>query len=427
MEKIRSQQTKKQIRESRKNTAFRRKSQLVKCYELKLNFGKLNASQKEQLEMIFLEGKRFYNHILALKKNQNLRLQDINPSSIYEVDYLDKNNIIHHYVLQYLPSSCKQTIYARMISNEKTIRTLVSKGIQKHGQLQFKSELDCIPLKNIDWRIKPNNRIRISGIKKSILMHGIKQLPKDCEFANANLLHKPDGFYLYVTTYVNKENFKSKSKNGKDIGLDFGIKTTITTSEGEKIDISIGERDQTKALQKKLERQIKGSNNRWKTIKKLRISYQKTTNKKRDMANKFIHKMKIYDHVIFQDDDIHAWHSEKGNENKGKRRKVQNSCLGLIKAKLKLLDNSIIIAKFIPTTKFCRCCGSIKNDLKQEDRTYECHCGYVEDRDVHAAKNMVWIWKKLQEEHLVPMDGREVKLEDWHKFQDDPRRCSIFS
>lgn len=79
--------------------------------------------------MMFLEGKRFYNHILSMKKNLNLKLQDINPSSIYEVDYLDKDNAGHHYVLQYLPSSCKQTIYARMISNEKTIRTLISKGI----------------------------------------------------------------------------------------------------------------------------------------------------------------------------------------------------------------------------------------------------------------------------------------------------------
>ena len=128
-------------------------------------------------------------------------------------------------------------------------------------------------MKNIDWRFKPNNRVRISGIKKSVLVHGIKQLPKECEFANANLLHKPDGYYLCVTAYVSKENFKSEPKNGKDIGLDFGIKTSITTSEGEKIDISIGESDQVKALQRKLERQRKGSNNRYKTIKKLRVSY----------------------------------------------------------------------------------------------------------------------------------------------------------
>ena len=153
-------------------------------------------------------------------------------------------------------------------------------------------------------------------------MHGIKQLPKDCEFANANLIKKPDGYYLKVTTYIDKEREKTQNKNGKDIGLDFGIKTAITTSESEKIDISIGESDQVKALQRKLERQRKGSNNRWKTIKKLRVSYQKMKNKKQDIANKFIHKMKSYSHVIFQDDDIHAWHSEKGNENKGKRRKV---------------------------------------------------------------------------------------------------------
>lgn len=160
-----------------------------------------------------------------------------------------------------------------MISNEKTIKTLIAKGLQKHGSLQFKSELDCIPLKNIDWRIKPNSRIRVSGIKKALLVHGMKQLPKDCEFANANLIKKSDGYYLKVTAYIDKEKEKKQNKNGKEIGLDFGVKTSITTSEGDKIDISIGESDQTKALQRKLERQAKGSNNRWKTIKKLRVSY----------------------------------------------------------------------------------------------------------------------------------------------------------
>lgn len=141
-----------------------------------------------------------------------------------------------------------------MISNEQTIKTLVAKGLQKHGSLQFKSELDCIPLKNIDWRIKPNNRIRVSGIKKALLVHGMKQLPKDCEFANANLLKKPDGYYLKVTAYIDKEKEKKQKKNGKEIGLDFGIRTSITTSEGEKINVLVGESEQLKALQKKLQR-----------------------------------------------------------------------------------------------------------------------------------------------------------------------------
>ena len=49
--------------------------------------------------MIFLEGKRFYNHLLAMKNKQDLSLRQINPSSIYEVDYLDKDNNKHNYVL----------------------------------------------------------------------------------------------------------------------------------------------------------------------------------------------------------------------------------------------------------------------------------------------------------------------------------------
>lgn len=99
----------------------------------------------------------------------------------------------------------------------------------------------------------------------------------------------------------------------------------------------------------------------------------------------------------------------------------------MIKARLKTLDNAIVISKYIPTSKWCRKCGSIKNDLTLNDRAYECHCGHVEDRDVHAAKNMIAIVHMLQNENLVPMDSREVKLEDWRKFQEDPRRCSIFS
>jgi len=51
-----------------------------------------------------------------------------------------------------------------------------------------------------------------------------------------------------VTAFINKENFKKTKKNGKEIGLDFGIKTNLTTSEGKKIDISVGESDRLKKL-----------------------------------------------------------------------------------------------------------------------------------------------------------------------------------
>ena len=94
------------------------------------------------------------------------------------------------------------------------------------------------------------------------------------------------------------EKFKEKSSNGKEIGLDFGIKTNITTSEGEKLDISIEESERLKKLQKQLFRRIKGSNNRNKTIKKIQREYQKISQRKQDKANKIVSKLKQYETIV---------------------------------------------------------------------------------------------------------------------------------
>ena len=145
------------------------------------------------------------------------------------------------------------------------------------------------------------------------------------------MVRKPDGYYLKVTAFINKENWKEQEKNGKEIGLDFGIKTNITTSEGEKLDVSIQESDRLKTLQRELFRRVKGSKNRNKTIKLIQREYQKLSNKKQDRANKIVHRLKRYNRIYMQDEQIANWH--KGLFGK----QVQHSCLGTVKAKLKLL------------------------------------------------------------------------------------------
>ena len=115
-----------------------------------------------------------------------------------------------------------------------------------------------------------------------MLMRTGGQLEAADEFANANLVKKPDGCYLKVTCFINKENFKENEKNGKEIGLDFGIKTNITTSEGEKLDVQVEESDRLRKLQKEMFRRAKGSNNRHKTVRLIQKEYQKLSNRKED-------------------------------------------------------------------------------------------------------------------------------------------------
>ena len=220
-----------------------------------------------------------------------------------------------------------------MSQNERTIITLVRKGFQKHGNLRFKSELNCIPLKQygISYKFKSFNKVKIQGIHGDILVRTGNQLQNVDELANANLIKKPDGYYLKVTCFINKENFKEQKTNGKEIGLDFGIKTNITTSEGEKLDVSVGESERLKRLQRKISRQVKSSNNRHKTIGLIQREYQKLLNRKQDTANKIIHKLKAYETIVIQDEQIANWHKL------GFGKRIQHSCMGLIKAKLKTL------------------------------------------------------------------------------------------
>ena len=78
---------------------------------------------------------------------------------------------------------------------------------------------------------------------------------------------------MKVTCFINKDNFKKIQTNGKEIGLDFGIKSNITTSEGEKLDVFVEESERLKKLQRELFRRVKGSNNRRKTIKLIQREY----------------------------------------------------------------------------------------------------------------------------------------------------------
>ena len=82
-------------------------------------------------------------------------------------------------------------------------------------------------------------------------------------------------------------------------------------------------------LQRKLQRQVKGSNNRYKTIKNIKREYLNLSYKKKDKANKIVHKLKQYDTIVIQDEQLSKWHNKKGMS-----KIVQHSCMGMIKFKL---------------------------------------------------------------------------------------------
>ena len=397
------------IREKGRQTRERRKSQICRVYRVKIDFSRLNEAQKEQLKMLFVEAKWLYNDALTFMKDHDISEYDTKIVTVHSLDK-DRNPVTHD--LQYISSQMRQSVIQGIKSSLKTLSSL-KKNDRKAGWLRYKSEYMSINLQQhrVTYRFYDEHHIGIQGFCKSLRIRGANQfwnIP-GIELANAKLLNLPDGYYLAVTTYQNRGE---KKKYKPEIGIDMGIKTTITTSDGRKFKVFVGESERIKKCQRLIARRKKGSSNRYRVRKLLRKSYQKLDNKKRDAANKIIHELLEHEIVYMQDENLKGWHRGLFGGT------VQHSVLGLVKRKLMSYKRVIVLPQRMPTTKYCPCCGKLKKNIKLSDRIYECECGYREDRDVHAARNMILLSKRaIVERSTCGTQGNNAFGEDVRRLR----------
>ena len=358
-----------------------------KIYTLKLDKSHLSKEQSAWLNMIFLETKWLYNFQLSQEDLFNVSYK------IKEVEVLNKNKEKEVRKIENLSARTKADILERTIQNIQNLSKSKKKG-NKVGRLQFKKEVNSIPFNQLGnaYKVINNKYIRLSGFtknnskdrsKKYFKISGFNQIPINAEFANSNLIKKNNDFYFQVTCFLPKQE---KLKTNKSVGLDFGIKTAITDSDGNKYNWQFPETKQLKKVSRKFNKCVKGSKNKNKLRIKLSKEYESITNKKKDTTNKFIHILTTEnDLVVIQDEMIHAWQSSK---RKGFGRKIQHGIIGVIASGLKQHPETLIVPTSFPSTQLCPNCGALnKHDLSM--RTYNCDCGYSCDRDIHSARNIL--------------------------------------
>ena len=367
-----------QIAESFKATKERRKRQTPRVVDLKIVTNKLTANQREALERLFIEAKWVYNDAIG-------------SDDIFAYQVPKKTVAVHtpegveQREFKVLGSQMKQSIVAGARSSIKTLASLKKQG-KKVGSLKFKSEYTSINLKQAGTTYKiRGSKARVQNVPGWVRVRGVSQL-EGTELANAKLVRRPDGFHLLVTTYRFTDEIPSQIKHEGVVGVDFGVKTSFTLSTGEKFDIAVGETEHLKRLQRKLARQQQGSNNYKKTQDKISREYQHITNRRDDVANKLSHEILGYEQVFMQDENIAGWRSKRGYIRGG--RKIQRSVLGRVKARLMANPRVTVLGKHVATTATCIC--GVRTKHTPDKRVFVCDsCGYKDDRDIHAAKNMV--------------------------------------
>ena len=363
---------------SYKETKERRKRQTPRVVDLKIVTNKLSSTQREALERLFVEAKWAYNDAIG---SDNVFKYQVPKKTVA----VHTPNGVEQREFKVLGSQMKQSIVSGARSSVKTLASLKKKG-KKVGRLKFKSRYTSINLKQAGttYKIK-GSKARVQNIPGWVRVRGVAQL-EGTELANAKLVRRPDGFHLLVTTYRFTHEIPSQIKHKGVVGVDFGVKTSLTLSTGEKFDIAVGETERLRRLQRKLSRQEKGSNNYMKTQDKISREYQHITNRRNDIANKLSREILGYEHVFMQDENIAGWKSKRGYARGG--RKIQHSVLGRVKARLYVDPRVTVLGKRVATTATCIC--GVKTKHTPDKRTFVCaSCGYSDDRDIHAAKNMI--------------------------------------
>ena len=422
-------ETKKKIAQTIKETKDRRKNMSMKVFEVKIQIDKLSKEKLEKLQRFFLEAKWFSNDII------------FNDSFLYDIKQKvvtvrwTKDNVEYSKVEPLiLPSLIKLAIKDNIKQDIITLSKSKKKGI-KVGKLKYKKEVNLLPLYrygfgNCWYFSKENsNKIVITGLGH-IKVNGLKQkeLAFVREWGPAKLIRKPSGYYIQMTGFLDPIVSKSIPKEiSKDriIGIDMGIKDTITMSNGEKENFKFKkELKHLSRLHRKMIKKIKGSKNQKKEIKKLKIYHERLVNKKVETARKFVAGIKKnFDIIAIQDENLKGWQSSFYG------KQIMESCLGRIKKELKKYPNVIVVPRFTPTTKGCPDCGS-HFPVNLKERTFKCpHCGFEEDRDTKSAKCIV-VYGLLS----LPTEYGKVTLVDikttsfkecYHSFDSIPEAKSM--
>lgn len=244
-------------------------------------------------------------------------------------------------------------------------------GPQKKGESAVKVNGKKIQLPKIGW-------VRM---REEVRFHGCIQATTVSRMA--------DGWYISVLVET-EDTLRPKVNNGA-VGVDLGVKTLAVLSDGTEVEGPKAQKKLLKRLRrlnKSLSRKKKGSANFKKAKAKLSKLHKRIADVREDALHKLSNKLTTEYSVV-------------GIEDLNVKGMVKNRCLAravsdqgfgklrtMIEYKAAMTGVTVVVVdRWFPSSKTCHVCGTI-HELKLSDRTMNCDCGNVLDRDLNAAINL---------------------------------------
>ena len=231
-------------------------------------------------------------------------------------------------------------------------------------------------------------------------------IPKNANIKSGTISKKADRYFLSLVIEVD-DIVKTENKSTKGLGVDLGIKDTAICSDG-RVFKNINKTKRVKKIKKKLKREQRkmARSIEYSKSNKIKLKECKNFNKKKLKVQRLFYRLNCirydYNNKIVNEITrtklkyITIENLKVSNimKNRHLSKAIQEQNFYAIRTKLinKCKERNIelrLVDTFYPSSKTCSCCGSIKKDLKLNDRIYKCSsCGLEIDRDYNASINL---------------------------------------
>jgi len=256
-----------------------------------------------------------------------------------------------------------------------------------------RSKYSSFTLTQAGWKYEGGNAIRIGKRTHKFVL----SRPIPTGFGGKGIIKtvtiKRDrcgDLWLCLSVIEENESTNQHAEVMNPVGMDFGLKTFLSLSDGSGIKSPLffreGQRDIAR-LNRELSRKVKGSRHWHYTKNRLARAHRRIAWKRRDWFFKLAHDLcDAFDFVGIEDLSLKGMQRLWG-------RKVSDLAFGEFVEILRHVcqKRGVVLAqveRFYASSKTCSRCGFINDKLTLSDRYWRCSCGVMHDRDHNASVNI---------------------------------------
>lgn len=338
------------------------------------------TDKTKHMDKMLREAAFVWNHALALQKRY-YRLFG---------KYIDTNRMQKHFVKRItrnlLHSSTTQEVLQRL---DTAYRRFFKHLAKRPPKFRKAKDFTTIVFKGTGGYSLNGNVLTINRISKRYKFSLSR--PYDGKVKTLTVKRSSLGEYFIIMVLDKAPASLGKTHNGASVGIDFGLKTYMTMSDGTTVknpQFLKTELPRVQRASRKLSKTASDSHHRQARRKKLDRILERIVNQRNEFQWQLAHHLcRQYDRIFIEDLQLTGMTALWG-------RKMSDLAHGEFVTKLEYVATKYGVTvykidRFYPSSKTCTC-GYVNKQLQLKDRHWTCpECGAVHSRDLLAAQNIL--------------------------------------